>query len=198
MSLITINYIDLLLITLGYLAGSVSSAILVAKALGLADPRSAGSGNPGATNMLRLSGKKAAALTLAGDVLKGFIPVFAAKLLGVSELALMLTALAAFLGHLYPVFFHFKGGKGVATALGVLLAAYWQIGLFTCIVWLLTATLLRISSLSALTAFLLTPVFVLLFFNRPPVLSVVTLITVMIFWRHRSNIKNLLHGTEGK
>ncbi len=198
MSLITINYIDLSLITLGYLAGSVSSAILVAKALGLADPRSAGSGNPGATNMLRLSGKKAAALTLAGDVLKGFIPVFAAKLLGVSELALMLTALAAFLGHLYPVFFHFKGGKGVATALGVLLAAYWQIGLFTCIVWLLTATLLRISSLSALTAFLLTPVFVLLFFNRPPVLSVVTLITVMIFWRHRSNIKNLLHGTEGK
>lgn len=198
MSLITINYIDLLLITLGYLAGSVSSAILVAKALGLADPRSAGSGNPGATNMLRLSGKKAAALTLAGDVLKGFIPVFAAKLLGVSELALMLTALAAFLGHLYPVFFHFKGGKGVATALGVLLAAYWQIGLFTCIVWLLTATLLRISSLSALTAFLLTPVFVLLFFNRPPVLSVVTLITVMIFWRHRSNIKNLLQGTEGK
>ena len=198
MSLITINYIDLLLITSGYLAGSVSSAILVAKALGLADPRSAGSGNPGATNMLRLSGKKAAALTLAGDVLKGFIPVFAAKLLGVSELALMLTALAAFLGHLYPVFFHFKGGKGVATALGVLLAAYWQIGLFTCVVWLLTATLLRISSLSALTAFLLTPVFVLVFFNRPAVLSVVTLITVMIFWRHRSNIKNLLHGTEGK
>ncbi len=195
---ITLSYIDLLLIAASYLSGSISSAILVARALGLADPRSAGSGNPGATNMLRLSGKKAAALTLVGDLLKGFIPVFAAKLLEVSEPALMLAALAAFLGHLYPVFFHFKGGKGVATALGVLLAAHWQIGLFTCTVWLLTATLLRISSLSALTAFALTPVFVLLFFNRPPVITVVTLITIMIFWRHRSNIRNLIHGTEGK
>lgn len=195
--LTSLSYIELLFIVSGYLLGSISSAIIISRLMGLPDPRQGGSKNPGATNMLRLSGKKVAVVTLLGDVLKGVIPVLAAKIYGVSDVALILTALCAFLGHLYPLFFHFKGGKGVATALGVLLAAYWPIGLFTCIVWITIYFFMRVSSVAALTAFLLTPAFVLFTHYPRSVVIVTAIMTLFIFWRHRSNIVNLIHGNEG-
>jgi len=133
-----------------YLMGSIASAVVVARLMGLPDPRTQGSGNPGATNVLRLGGKKAAALTLLGDVLKGVIPVLAARLAGLPETGVALVALAAFLGHLYPVFFGFKGGKGVATAFGVLVAGAPLLGLAILVTWLAVAFASRISSLSAL------------------------------------------------
>ncbi|HOW76928.1 MAG TPA: glycerol-3-phosphate 1-O-acyltransferase PlsY, partial [Candidatus Competibacteraceae bacterium] len=139
-------------IVLGYLAGSISTAILVCRAMGLPDPRSEGSRNPGATNVLRFGGKKAAAITLAGDFLKGLLPVLFARLAGLEEIGLALTALAAFLGHLYPVFFGFEGGKGVATAFGAILGLSWPVALVALAIWLFMAFVVRISSLSALTA----------------------------------------------
>ena len=144
--------ITYLLVPAGYLFGSISAAIIVCRLMGLPDPRTEGSRNPGATNVARLGGKKAAALTLAGDMLKGLLPVLAAHALQAGPLVLALTALAAFLGHLYPVFFGFQGGKGVATALGVTFGLHWMIGLLTAATWLATALLFRYSSLSALVA----------------------------------------------
>ena len=141
-----------LLIPAGYLFGSISTAIIVCKLMGLPDPRTQGSRNPGATNVARLGGKKAAALTLAGDMLKGLLPVTIAHALGSDATILAGTALAAFLGHLYPVFFGFQGGKGVATALGVIYGLYWPVGLLTSAVWLIMAVLFRYSSLAALVA----------------------------------------------
>ena len=139
------NLIPIILIAIAYLMGSIASAILVCKLFGLADPRSEGSGNPGATNVMRLHGKKAAILTLAGDVLKGVIPVLLAKVLGSSEFMITLCGLAAFLGHLFPIFFSFKGGKGVATLIGVLVCdtlvtgscLYWHLGAFRSLISLL-------------------------------------------------------------
>lgn len=142
----------LLFIVLGYLAGSVSTAIIVCRAMGLPDPRNEGSRNPGATNVLRLGGKKAAAITLAGDFLKGLLPVLLARLAGVEATGLALIALAAFLGHLYPIFFGFQGGKGVATAFGAILGLSAPVALAALATWLIMAFVLRISSLSALTA----------------------------------------------
>ena len=149
--------IDILLVAGGYLFGSISTAILTCKLMGLPDPRTEGSGNPGATNVLRLGGKQAAFLTLCGDMLKGLVPVLVGHALHATPFILAATALAAFLGHLYPVFFSFQGGKGVATALGVLFGLYWPVGLSVAGIWLLMAFLFRISSLSALTAMLLAP-----------------------------------------
>ncbi|MCK5092187.1 MAG: glycerol-3-phosphate 1-O-acyltransferase PlsY, partial [Gammaproteobacteria bacterium] len=154
-----LSLIENLLIITGYLLGSISSAIIVCKLMRLPDPRTQGSGNPGATNVMRLGGKKAAAITLAGDMLKGLIPVAIAQSLDMNMLVISSVGLAAFLGHLYPVFFRFKGGKGVATAIGVLLAASWKVGLAVIITWLIVARLLRISSLAALIAFLLAPLY---------------------------------------
>jgi glycerol-3-phosphate acyltransferase PlsY len=166
--------------------------------MGLPDPRTEGSRNPGATNVLRLGGKKAAFMTLTGDMLKGLVPVLIAQALHASPLILSATALAAFLGHLYPVFFGFQGGKGVATALGVILGLYLPAGLGVAAIWLLMAFLFRISSLSALTAMLLAPVVFWLLKPEPAFISVMIVITLMLFWRHRSNIRDLLSGTEGK
>jgi len=149
--------ITYLLVPGGYLFGSISTAIIVCKLMGLPDPRTTGSRNPGATNVARIGGKKAAALTLAGDLLKGLIPVLTAHALQADATVLAGTALAAFLGHLYPVFFGFQGGKGVATALGVIYGLYWPVGLLTTAVWLAMALLFRISSLAALTAMLVMP-----------------------------------------
>ena len=146
-----------LLIVAGYLFGSISAAIIVCKFMGLPDPRTEGSRNPGATNVARLGGKKAAALTLLGDMLKGLLPVVAAHALHASPTVLAGTALAAFLGHLYPVFFRFQGGKGVATALGVTFGLYWPVGLLVSGIWLVMAVLFRYSSLAALTAVLAIP-----------------------------------------
>jgi len=190
--------IDFLLVLGGYLFGSISTAVLTCRLMGLPDPRTEGSRNPGATNVLRLGGKKAAFLTLAGDMLKGLVPVLIAQTLQASPLILSATALAAFLGHLYPVFFGFQGGKGVATALGVILGLYLPAGLGVAAIWLLMAFLFRISSLSALTAMLLAPVVFWLLKPEPAFISVMIVITLMLFWRHRSNIRDLLSGTEGK
>lgn len=192
---------DIALVVASYLVGSLSAAILICHLLGLPDPRSEGSKNPGATNVLRLGGKKAAILTLVGDMLKGLVPVAVAIQLDVDETTLSLTLLAAFLGHLYPVFFGFKGGKGVATALGTLIGLHWSIGLATVVTWMLMAALFRYSSLSALTAILLAPFYVWHLFPEPgseTLTATMTAVTVLLYWRHRSNIQNLISGKEDK
>ena len=190
--------IDYLLIPAGYLFGSVSTAIIVCRLMGLPDPRTEGSGNPGATNVARLGGKKAAALTLVGDMLKGLIPVLIAHAMHAGPVILAATALAAFLGHLYPVFFGFQGGKGVATALGVIYGLYWPVGLLTTAVWLSMALLFRYSSLAALISILLTPLGFLWLWPEPAIIIAMCVLTVLLYWRHRSNIANLLSGKEGK
>ncbi len=184
------------LILLGYLLGSLSSAIIVSRLMGLPDPRTQGSGNPGATNVMRTGGKKAAAITLLGDLLKGLLPVLLAKVLGASLAIQLLVAMAAFLGHLYPVFFGFTGGKGVATAAGVLLALDWRVGLAALLTWLLMFKLKKISSLSALTATALTPLYIWLITGSGIFVSFGIVLAVLVFWRHRSNIRKLLDGTE--
>lgn len=183
---------------MGYLMGSLSSAIIVSKLMGLNDPRKVGSGNPGATNVLRSGNKGAAALTLLGDVLKGTLPVLIAIKLSGSPMIVALTGLAAFLGHLFPLFFGFKGGKGVATAIGVLLGISIKVSAFAAIIWLASAVITRISSLSALIAAALTP-FLFIFFH--PVLAYIIMslaLAAALFWRHQENIQRLRDGTESK
>ena len=189
--------LDYSLILIAYLIGSISSAILVCNLMGLPDPRSEGSGNPGATNVLRVGGKKAAAITLIGDMLKGLLPVLAASLLNVAPLTLAFTGLAAFLGHLYPVFFGFRGGKGVATMLGVLFGFHGLVGAATAGTWLVIAKGFKISSLAALIATLLAPLYVWLIIGPSMELIATTAVmTVIRFWRHRTNIQRLLSGEE--
>lgn len=187
---------DSLLILFAYLLGSVSTAILVCKVLGLPDPRSQGSNNPGATNVMRIAGKKAAVITLIGDMLKGLVPVLVAWTLTSDPSILALVAFAAFIGHLYPVFFHFKGGKGVATSLGVLLGLCWPVALAVTGTWLLMAFIFKISSLSALTAALLAPLYMWLIEPSEPYMIFVCALSVLLIWRHRSNIRNLIKGEE--
>ncbi|MBT2968815.1 MAG: acyl-phosphate glycerol 3-phosphate acyltransferase [gamma proteobacterium symbiont of Ctena orbiculata] len=187
---------DSLLILGAYLLGSISSAIIVCRVMGLPDPRSQGSNNPGATNVLRIGGKKAAAITLLGDSLKGLLPMLAAHLLEASVPILALTGIAAFSGHLYPVFFGFKGGKGVATALGVQFGLHWGIGLAVALVWLLVAKLVNISSLSALGSMALAPLIVWVIWPETELVVMQVVISLILFWRHRSNIQNLLQGSE--
>jgi glycerol-3-phosphate acyltransferase PlsY len=194
----------ILLVIGSYLLGSVSSAILVCRLMGLPDPRTQGSKNPGATNVLRIGGKKAAGITLFGDMLKGLLPMLTAHLLQVSPLVFALTGMAAFLGHLYPIFFDFQGGKGVATALGVQFGLHWAIGGSVGLVWLFMAKVMNISSLAALTSMALAPLIVWLVLPYTaigPSLELVAmqvLLSLILFWRHRSNIQNLLSGAEGK
>lgn len=190
--------IDSLLILAAYLLGSVSTAIIACRLMGLPDPRQVGSGNPGATNVLREGGKKAAIITLLGDMLKGLLPVLAGHALGVSDTVLAGIGLAAFVGHLYPVYFGFKGGKGVATALGVMLGFHWAVGLAVLGTWLAMAFLSRISSLSALVTALLGPAYTWLITGSGALTVAAGVMTLLVFWRHRSNIRNLLDGTEGR
>ncbi|MDP1708530.1 MAG: glycerol-3-phosphate 1-O-acyltransferase PlsY [Gammaproteobacteria bacterium] len=190
--------ITVTLLVAAYLAGSVSSAILVSKLLGQPDPRVNGSGNPGATNVLRLAGKRAAALTLLGDTLKGLMPVLIAKYLGLPSLALAAVALAAFLGHLYPVFFGFRGGKGVATFLGVLLGLTWWVGGGAILTWLVIALLTRYSSLAALTTAFLAPLYMHWIGAPAEFMLVAVVMTTFLLWRHQGNIRNLLSGTEAR
>ncbi|RME34014.1 MAG: glycerol-3-phosphate 1-O-acyltransferase [Gammaproteobacteria bacterium] len=179
-----------------YLFGSLSSAIILCRLAGLPDPRTDGSGNPGATNMLRLYGKGLAFATLTGDLLKGLLPLLAGRWLGVDTGVLALMGLAAFLGHLYPVFFSFRGGKGVATYIGVLFGLDWRAGAAFVLVWLAMALAFRYSSLSALVATLIAPA-ALWWLGAPlPVVMSCSLMAVMLVWRHRSNIRNLLAGKE--
>jgi glycerol-3-phosphate acyltransferase PlsY len=187
-----------LLIPAGYLFGSISTAIIVCRLMGLPDPRTEGSRNPGATNVARIGGKKAAALTLFGDMLKGLLPVLIAHALHADATVLAGTALAAFLGHLYPVFFAFQGGKGVATALGVTFGLHWPVGLLTAGTWLVVALLFRTSSLAALTASLAIPAGFAWLWPEPVLVGSMCLMTALLYWRHRSNIANLLSGKEGR
>lgn len=188
---------DAALTLCAYLLGSVSAAIVTSKLMGLPDPRTEGSGNPGATNMLRLGGKKAAAITLLGDMLKGLIPVAVANALQLPPQTIAAVGLAAFLGHLYPVFFHFHGGKGVATALGVMLAMAWPVGLALLGTWLLIAKVFKISSLAALAAAIAAPVYTWWLAPEPAYIAVTVVFSLLLLWRHRSNIQRLLSGSEG-
>lgn len=181
---------------LAYLLGSVSSAVVIARLMGLQDPRDVGSGNPGATNILRYGGKRAAILTLAGDILKGVIPVLIARALTADALILALTGFAAFLGHLFPVFFGFRGGKGVATALGVWLALSPAVGLLLLVTWVIMAALFRYSSLSALTASVAAPLYVAWLAPGAPYLVMMVAMSAILIARHASNIRKLLAGTE--
>jgi glycerol-3-phosphate acyltransferase PlsY len=194
---------NIVLVIGAYLLGSFSSAVVVCKLFGVADPRTQGSGNPGATNVLRNGGKKLAAITLFLDVIKGLLPILIAKLFTNSPMTLSLVVLAAFLGHLYPVFFGFRGGKGVATALGSLSGVVWQVGIAMIMTWLIIAAIFRYSSLAALTASLFAPIYMFYFtddsLQTAWIYTFITLsIAILLFWRHHSNIKNLLNGQESK
>ncbi|MDD5392132.1 MAG: glycerol-3-phosphate 1-O-acyltransferase PlsY [Thiothrix sp.] len=187
-----------LLIILAYLLGSISTAIITCKLLGLPDPRTVGSNNPGATNVLRYGGKKAAAVTLLGDLLKGLIPVLIGQAWGLDYTGLILIGIAAFLGHLYPLYYGFKGGKGVATAIGVFLGVNFWGGLAFVATWMLMAKGFKISSLAALIATALSPLYFWLITGHGGLTLGVIFMAVLIFWRHQSNIRKLLSGEEDK
>jgi glycerol-3-phosphate acyltransferase PlsY len=188
--------IEWLFIPAAYLIGSISSAIITCQLMGLPDPREQGSGNPGATNVMRFGGKKAAAITLIGDLLKGLLPVYAAHLLAVPSLFIALTGLAAFLGHLYPIFFGFKGGKGVATSAGVLLGFSWFLGLAFMATWISMYKLGKISSLAALIASALSPLYAWFILGDINLVGASIVMTLFLLWRHQSNIKRLLAKEE--
>jgi glycerol-3-phosphate acyltransferase PlsY len=189
-----------LIVVAAYLLGSVSFAVVVSKAFRLPDPHEYGSGNPGATNVLRTGNKAAALLTLVGDGIKGWLAVFLAEMardsLGSPQWVVPGAALAVFLGHLYPVFHQFKGGKGVSTAAGIVYALHWQLGLALMVVWLVMAAGFRISSLAALTAAVLMPLGGFYVFGNSPKAWALVMIGVLLFWRHRANIRQLMAGKE--
>jgi acyl phosphate:glycerol-3-phosphate acyltransferase len=186
------------LILIAYLVGSINSAIILSKVLKLPDPRTQGSKNPGATNMLRIGGKKIAAFVLLIDVWKGLSPILLAYSYTSSSLELSIIALSAFLGHVYPVFYSFKGGKGVATFIGGLIGINPLVGLSFILIWLFVAKVLNISSLSALVATLLTPLVFYFIEMDIEATGVISLICLWIFFTHRSNIKRLVSGEEGQ
>jgi glycerol-3-phosphate acyltransferase PlsY len=198
--------LDLLLIPAAYLIGSISFAVVVSKCMSLPDPHSYGSGNPGATNVLRTGNKLAAALTLIGDALKGFFAVMLGRLLlgdaslssTLSSWALCGVVVAVFLGHLFPVFHGFKGGKGVATACGILFGINWILGLATLSTWIIVATFMRYSSLAALAAAVFGPIYFVFLFGFQPMALALVLVCSLLIWRHRSNISNLMNGTESR
>ena len=189
---------QILLVIAAYFLGSINSAILVSRARCLPDPRTLGSGNPGATNMLRAGSKFDAAVTLFGDLLKGFIPVFITRVFIGDEHLVAVVGLAALLGHIYPIYYRFKGGKGVATTLGILLGLDWLLGVLWLLVWVGVAFLSRYSSLAALVATVLTPVFAWLLQFGSWEIGLLIILVLFVYWRHRSNIGNLLSGNEPK
>lgn len=198
--------IYLIVAVASYLIGSISFAVVVSSAMGLADPRSYGSGNPGATNVLRTGNKLAAILTLVGDAFKGWLPVWLAGHFGARfgldatgvATVIALSAIAVFLGHLYPVFFRFQGGKGVATAAGVLLAVHPALGLATLLTWLIIAFFFRYSSLAALVAAVFAPFFQVFLFGPSRISLAVLAMSALLVWRHRANISKLLAGKESR
>ena len=194
--------LNLSAVAAAYLIGSLSFAVIVSKFYGMADPRSYGSGNPGATNVLRSGKKKAAALTLLGDALKGLVAVLLARALqdtlGLSDATIAAVAVAVLVGHMWPVFFGFKGGKGVATAVGVLLALSWLTALICAAVWLVMAFGFKVSSLAALVATAISPLVAWFFMPHLSWLLAVAVIAVLVLYRHQSNIRNLLSGRESK
>ncbi len=186
----------LLIIISAYLLGSISSAVLVCRLFRLPDPRESGSHNPGATNVLRIGGKKAAVIVLLCDMLKGTIPVWGSYFLGVTPFLLGVIAIAACLGHIYPIFFHFRGGKGVATALGAIAPIGLDLTAVVMVTWLTTLLITRYSSLAALIAVLLTPLYTWMI--KPNYTLPVAMLCCLIVFRHQENIKRLLKGTEPK
>jgi glycerol-3-phosphate acyltransferase PlsY len=198
--------LDLLLIPLAYLIGSISFAVVVSKCMRLPDPHTYGSGNPGATNVLRTGNKKAAVLTLIGDALKGYFAVMLARhLLGDQSLTASLNSwvlcgvvLAVFLGHLFPIFHGFKGGKGVATACGILFGINWILGVATLATWVIVAKFMRYSSLAALAAAVFGPIYFVFLFGFQPMGIALLIVCFLLIWRHRSNIQNLMNGTESR
>jgi len=191
--MMTVNFV-----IAAYLLGSISFAVVSSKLFGLADPRSYGSGNPGATNVLRSGKKGAAALTLFGDAAKGWLAVFLAIQFALSDVQIALVALAVFIGHLFPVFLRFKGGKGVATALGILLAFDLWLGLGGLATWLFVALVFRLSSLAALVAAAASPAYAFLLCLPQQWVWASGVMSVLLIWRHKSNIQNLLAGKETK
>ena len=195
-------YLPAIAALLGYLIGSVSFAVVVSRAMGLADPRSYGSHNPGATNVLRSGNKAAAAVTLVLDALKGYLPVLAVAIYGppygLHEGTQSLVGLAAFVGHLWPVFFRFQGGKGVATAAGVLLALNPWLGLATLATWVIIVAFFRYSSLAALVAAVFAPFYQLLIWHGGALMPAILAMSLLLIWRHRANIGKLLAGTESR
>ncbi len=191
-----------LFVLAAYLIGSISFAVVVSRFFGLPDPHTYGSGNPGATNVLRTGKRAAAALTLIGDAAKGAVALGLAQQLaprfGVGELALAVVALGVFLGHLFPLYFRFRGGKGVATAAGILLAMDWRIALTLLAVWVLVAVFSRYSSLAAVVAAALSPLAAFHFIGRGPMTWALLVIAVLLLWRHRGNIERLLAGNESR
>lgn len=185
-----------------YLIGSLSFAVIVSRGMGLQDPRHYGSGNPGATNVLRSGNKLAAILTLLFDALKGYVPVLLAQVYGpawgVGEVGVAFVGLAAFVGHLWPVFFAFKGGKGVATALGVLLALNPWLGAATLLTWVIIAAFFRYSSLASIVAALFAPFYELLIWGVSPALLTVCAMSLLLLWRHQANMRKLFAGTESR
>ena len=201
------NYsLELLVIPIAYLIGSISFAVVVSKCMRLPDPHSYGSGNPGATNVLRTGNKLAAVLTLTGDALKGFFAVMLGRiLLGDESLSSTLNSwllcgvvIAVFLGHLFPIFHGFKGGKGVATACGILFGINWILGLATLGTWIIVAIFMRYSSLAALAAAVFGPIYFVFLFGFQPMAIALLLVCSFLIWRHRSNIKNLMNGNESR
>jgi glycerol-3-phosphate acyltransferase PlsY len=198
--------LDILLIPLAYLIGSVSFAVVVSKCMRLPDPHTYGSGNPGATNVLRTGNTLAAVLTLIGDALKGYFAVMLARvLLGEQSFTSTLgswvlcgVVLAVFLGHLFPIFHGFKGGKGVATACGILFGVNWILGLATLSTWVIVAMFLRYSSLAAIAAAVFGPIYFVFLFGFQPMGMALLIVCLLLIWRHRSNITNLLNGTESR
>jgi glycerol-3-phosphate acyltransferase PlsY len=198
--------LDLLLIPIAYLIGSISFAVVVSKCMRLPDPHSYGSGNPGATNVLRTGNKLAAALTLIGDALKGYLAVMLARiLLGDESLTSTLNSwflcgvvIAVFLGHLFPIFHGFKGGKGVATACGILFGINWILGLATLGTWIIVAVFMRYSSLAALAAAVFGPIYFVFLFGFQPMGIALLVVCLLLIWRHRSNIHNLMNGKESR
>ncbi|MBI5255494.1 MAG: glycerol-3-phosphate 1-O-acyltransferase PlsY [Burkholderiales bacterium] len=193
---------SLVAVLAAYLVGSLSFAVIVSRAMGLSDPRSYGSKNPGATNVLRSGNRKAAVLTLAFDALKGYVPVVVALLLapryGFGDMTVGLVGLAAFLGHLWPVFFRFEGGKGVATAAGVLLALNPGLGAATLLTWVIVAVFSRYSSLAALVSAAFAPFYQLLIWGPSALVLSIAVMSLLLIWRHSANIQKLLAGTESK
>ena len=190
--------IDLSLTVAAYLIGARSAAFLICRLLGRPEPRTQGSGNPGATNVLRFGGKKAAALVLIGDSAKGLAPVLLAKWMQVDDNVLAAVGLAAFLGHLYPLFFGFHGGKGVATAFGVLYCTAWPVAVAAAASWLMVAKIFRSSSLAALIAAILAPLFLWLHHQSQSIRIMIGVMSLLLLWRHRGNIPRLISGAEGR
>jgi len=191
-----------LFVLAAYLIGSISFAVVVSWFFGLPDPHTYGSRNPGATNVLRTGKRAAAVLTLIGDAAKGAVALWLAQLFaarfGVGETVLAAVSLAAFLGHLFPLYFRFRGGKGVATAGGILLAMDWRIALTMLVLWVLVAVVSRYSSLAAIVAAALSPLAAFHFLGRVPMSWAVLVIAVLLVWRHRGNIERLLAGNESR